>query len=48
MSEKNKTKDHAKAQADLEELGMRPELCLQDTSTKLVESAININKKEKQ
>ena len=49
MSDKNKTKDHAKARADLEELGMRPKLCLQEgTSTKLPESAINLNKKEKQ
>ena len=48
MSEKNKTKDHANARADLVELGIRSELCPNATSTKLPDSAINLTMKEKQ
>ena len=32
MNDKWKTKDHAKARADLEELDIRPELCADGTS----------------
>jgi hypothetical protein len=48
MREKNKNKDHANARADLRDMGTRPELHPNATSTKLAASAIKLNKKEKQ
>ena len=48
MNDKYKTKDHEKGRADLEELDIRPELCLDGTSsTQLPASAVNLTRKEK-
>ena len=48
MNDKWKTKDHAKARADLEELDIRPELCPDGTSAQPPLSAINLTQEEKQ
>ena len=42
MNDKWKTKDHAKARADLEELDIRPELLPDGTSAQPPLSAINL------
>ena len=47
MSDKHKTKDHAKVRADLEEMDIRPELYLNGTSSQLPASAVNLTKPEK-
>ena len=48
MNDKYKTKDHVKGRADLEELDIRPELCLDATSsTHLPASAMNLTREEK-
>ena len=48
MNDKWKTKDHAKARADLEELDIRPELCPDGTNAQPPLSAINLTQEEKQ
>ena len=48
MNDKWKTKDHAKARADLEELDIRPELHPDSTSVQPPLSAINLTQEEKQ
>ena len=47
MSDKHKTKDHAKVRADLEEMDIRPELHPNGTSSQLPASAVNLTKPEK-
>ena len=48
MNDKYKTKDHEKGRANLEELDIRPELCLDGTSsTHLPASAVNLTREEK-
>ena len=47
MNDKWKTKDHAKARADLEELDIRPELHLDVTSAHPPLSTINLTQEEK-
>ena len=49
MNDKYKMKDHVKGRADLEELDIRPDLCLDATSsTHLPASAINLTREEKE
>ena len=48
MNDKWKTKDHAKARANLEELDIRPELLPDGTSAQPPLSAINLTREEKQ
>ena len=48
MNDKWKTKDHAKARANQEELDIRPELCPDGTSAQAPLSAINLTREEKQ
>ena len=48
MNDKWKTKDHAKARADLEELDIRPKLRPDGTSAQQPLSAINLTREEKQ
>ena len=48
MNDKYKTKDHVKGRADLEEFDIRPELCLDATSsTHLPASTVNLTREEK-
>jgi len=47
MNEKWKTKDHAKARADLEELDIRPELRSDGTSAQPPLSTINLTREQK-
>ena len=47
MNNKNKTKDHEKAQADLEDLDIRPELRPNDGGMQLPTSCITLSKEEK-
>ncbi|XP_040376951.1 uncharacterized protein LOC102718982 isoform X1 [Oryza brachyantha] len=48
MNVKNKTKDHEKGRADLEDMGIRFELHRNGTGNNLPASAINLTKEEKQ
>ena len=47
MNDKWKTKDNAKARADLKELDIRPELHPNGTSAQLPLSTINLTREEK-
>ena len=47
MNDKGKTKDHVRAQDDMEHMDIRPELCHDGTSARLQASAVNLTKKEK-
>ena len=47
MNNRNKTKDHERARADLEDLDIRPELYLDSNSAQLPTSCINLSKEEK-
>ena len=46
MNDKWKTKEHAKARANLEELDIRPELRPNGTSAQLPLSAINLTQED--
>ena len=48
LNDKWKTKDHDKARADLGDLGIRPELHRDDTSSHPPRCAINLTHQEKQ
>ena len=47
MNNRNKTKDHQRARADLEDLDIRPELYPDGNSAQLPTSCINLSKEEK-
>ena len=47
MNNRNKTKDHERARADLEDLDIRPELYPDGNSAQLPTSCINLSKEEK-
>jgi hypothetical protein len=47
MNNRNKTKDHQRARADLEDLDIRPELYPDSNSAQLPTSCINLSKEEK-